>query len=85
MGSIGLAAALAKVGFVALIVAAVIRQEIGTAAIIAFAAIGVALWVGLPIVAEAIASSRQPLRLSTSLLCSPSSRATCESPDSADD
>jgi len=51
MGSIGLAAALAKVVFVALIVAAVIRQEIGTAAIIAFAAIGLALWVGLPIVA----------------------------------
>lgn len=51
MGSIGVAAAFAKLAFVGLVVAAVVRQEMGPIGVVAFATIGMGLWFGLPIVA----------------------------------
>ena len=51
MGSIGAAAIVAKVAFVALIVTGLVRQEIGARTAAMFIALGAAAWFGLPTVA----------------------------------
>ena len=50
MGSIAVAAWIAKIAFVGLLIGGLVYEEIGVRAAVVFAALGLMVWFGLPLV-----------------------------------